>query len=468
MAYSTGRYVARIGLLLIWILTCAFATLTPSDQNIALTQKIDSTNVPTDLAKLVYVDQMGHLNVVNSDGSGLHALISDKKVVSTEISPDKKYLAVIFETDVKGKCQYILTIYRFPDEKLIHSICLYQFYFLGKGKTTSDIPGYEQFELNWSPDGGYLAFTGEIDQPLTTLYIYDVIQNRIKSFSSNTYQAKKLIWSPDTQWLIYSAVNQEGGWYTMALRGITIVDGKDHQLYEVTNKSDQLILGWYSTTEFLVENTSMGGNSNIRTVDLNTGNITSVYPNYFTVIASTAKSGALIIFPVTGAPLSGPELPLGIYLVSEDVRNPKLIFPENYLTRGYDSYFASFDPKTKMFVTSDFCGIAPDKVLAFGMNGKGSCVYSDFNEEYSRKKWYVYMDGPGLYLDKRDGTVFSNAGKFVRQIPIYDNDEVAISPDLNGFFVIGRTIRHYSFPDLIEKQIDTRYMDEFPEFFWVN
>ncbi|MEA5078637.1 MAG: hypothetical protein VB013_08715 [Anaerolineaceae bacterium] len=468
MAYSTGRYVARVGLLFIWIFTCAFATLTPSDQNIALPQKINSTNIPSDLAKLVYVDQMGHLNIVNSDGSGLHALISDKKVASIEISPDKKFLAVISKANVKGSCQSILTIYHFSDEKVIHSICLNQYYFSGKDKSPNDIQGYEFFELNWSPDGGYLAFTGEIDQPLTTLYVYDVVQNRIKWFSSNTYQAKRLIWSPDSQWLIYSAVNQEGGWYTTALRGITITNNKDYLLYDVTNKTDQMLLGWYSNTEFLVENSSMGGKSNIRTVDLSTGKITSVYPNYYTVIASAEKGGALLFIPLIGPPVSGLKLSLGIYLVSKDVRTPKLIYPENYLKRGYDFYLANFDPKTAMFVTSDLCGLALDKVRSFGIDGKESCVYSDFNEEYSWKKWYINMDGLGLYLDKRDGTVFSNAGKLVGQIPIYGDDEVAVSPDLNGFFVIGKTIRYYSFPDLIEKQIDAGYMDEFPEFFWVN
>jgi len=56
--------------------------------------------------------------------------------------------------------------------------------------------------LDWSPDGRYLAFAGQMDGLSSDLYIYDSVSGAIQRLSSGPQEVGWISWSPDGKWIL--------------------------------------------------------------------------------------------------------------------------------------------------------------------------------------------------------------------------------------------------------------------------
>jgi hypothetical protein len=186
----------------------------------------------------------------------------------------------------------------------------------------------------WSPDGRYLAFVAALDGPSSDLYVYDTATDQIRRLTDGPNQAWLTSWSPDSQWIlhaeatgfIYDHGSTQGHPITVAM-WVASPDGSQvRKVHDVDNEITQSP-GWLSPSVYVEQilKYTPPYRLNIRRVDIRTGEITSIYACFGSVIAIT--SGGEIIFWSDGYDekwvvdypqyVCNDPLPIGFYVLKD-------------------------------------------------------------------------------------------------------------------------------------------------------
>ncbi len=394
---------------------------------------------------LIFLDG-NKLYAVNKDGTGLTSLTPDLSFWQVTNTPTTNVLAAI--TSKNNKLSYALSFIRLPQGRVIREIPLLSYYDTkpasfddGPSGPLNGILGRDPaHSIVRSPDRRYLAFMGAIENSFSSLYVYDTNTQTVRRLSQNKYQAVNPEWSPDGKWIVYEEVSDFHGWQTEGIWAASVDGEKTKLLYKPENRVEQKILGWAGSDRFVVADRGMDGERNIRMVNIQTGIINTLYAGYY-FQAAMDKNGAIAFSPFPGAPGASAELGPGLYLVSLDMSNPKLIANTDVPLRP----FLTWDSSAELFVSEVQCNNEPGKIIAFDLSGKTMCIAKPPQNVSPNRSWYI-EENEELSVYKTDGEKLGDvAGKA---------NSIIWSPDSEGFFFIGdKTLYHVSLPDLAFRSI---------------
>jgi WD40 repeat protein len=151
----------------------------------------------------------------------------------------------------------------------------------------------------WSPDGSLLGFMGMIAGPSSDLYTYDPESGEINQLTDGPSHGYRVSWSPDGKYILHAGVSGfgTGAGYSMAGVWAARADGSGVKEINLQNlQGDFLIHGWTSNTTFVSScfNALCGENS-IRSVNIETGEQTVLWPGGYYQFAWDPDSGALLV-----------------------------------------------------------------------------------------------------------------------------------------------------------------------------
>jgi len=447
--------ICRVALIIsfvLFVVGCASPTTIPTLTSIPTahlpTSTIESISTPTEIPLsltgpwLVFVDD-NHLYALNKNGTGLTSLVPGLSVWQVTSPPRANIIAAVtYENN--DQLSYAVTLTDLPHGIILNKIPLMSFFANdptsfdnGPSGPFNGITGSDpDSAINWSPDGRYLAFMGAIENSLSSLYIYDSKLQTTKRLSQNQYQAVDPNWSPDGKWIVYEEVSDFQGWQTEGMWAASVDGDELKLLYRPKNGIEQEILGWVGKDSFIVADSGMDGERNIRVVNSATGNIRNLYSGYYSKASVDTKDGAVAFFPITGAPGAGSELEPGLYLVSPDIPKPRLIINPDVPF----SPSLAWDSSTKLFVSEIQCNNEPEKTIAFDSSGKTMCIAPKPNVS-PNGSWYI--------VENQQLSVYQTSGEKMGEFA-GDNQPIIWSPDSDGFFfVTGNGLHHVSLPNMV-------------------
>ncbi len=155
--------------------------------------------------------------------------------------------------------------------------------------------------LEWSPDGRYLAFAGQMDGLSSDLYVYDADAQTIQRLSDGPEQIQSITWSPDGRWILHGSANVVGEGVEIHCHAAA-VDGSG---VKTLSSSIMNILGWLTPCVYLQADASNGpaGTYNLHSVNIETGAIETLWSGTF---LSYALDPAYDVLAVVGFESVGP------------------------------------------------------------------------------------------------------------------------------------------------------------------
>ncbi len=207
--------------------------------------------------------------------------------------------------------------------------------------------------LAWSPDGRHLAFMGAFEGPSSDLYVYSLDDQSITRLTDGPSEGIRPSWSPDGQYIVHFGVTTIGSGAGYDMAGAWAARADNAQvitLYEPSGGSGgEILVGWTANDTFAVYtvDVSAGGNSNLRTVNIETGAAATLWEGVFHATALDPGSGSLVVLSKESGTLSDPGMDLGVYLVSPEHSGPLRILEDDPFGVEWSTALALFLARTE-------------------------------------------------------------------------------------------------------------------------
>ncbi len=279
---------------------------------------------------------------LNADGSGLTRIVDwaaegyPNYSVFLAPNPQDPIVAILaYDTTLINFP--ILTLVSLPSGEVIYSTPLLSD---SIEETLSDSDGYWQAKdvfatvgpYNrpvWSPDGRKLAFNAAIDGDSSDLYVYDVEAGTRTRLTSGPTQSLEPAWSPDGSTIVQGGAvetswEKSGYGHGMDAVWAVLADGSGvRRLFKSEIWGYENTLGWITDTIVVVDTLeSYCPYTNLRTIDVETGETEVHWPNGYILRAfDSATNTVLISIQENNLPIL-PECettdPQGLYLIDLD------------------------------------------------------------------------------------------------------------------------------------------------------
>jgi hypothetical protein len=280
---------------------------------------------------------------IRSDGSDL-TQFSDERLYETgfsylSVSPDGQHVAVLTEKDYfHGLALQLLSL---PDLQLelITPLTSTETEPLDPLSTDPD-PRYEILGALadagpvWSPDSKWIAFTSAHETPSADLYVYSMEAGSITRLSDEPLQAHRPFWSLDGQHILFETLL--AGSATVPAPDIAVysaaLDGTGvREIYTPQPGYGDDFAGWIDPATVLVYYPEFNsGPTNLRTVDVATGQITEITSHYIDSVALDPMSGTAVYSQSLAFDtdlISVIQEP-GTYLMRTGAASPEFLIPE--------------------------------------------------------------------------------------------------------------------------------------------
>lgn len=400
--------------------------------------------------------------VLNQDGSGKQILPIPEGMVLENISPNGKR-GVLLACD-NPDCSQAISL------KLIHipggdveSLAVV----IPKGNTDLH-SGDIQKNIQWSPDGRYLAFVAIPSGSSADLFVYDTRNEKLKRLTNDSLPTGGVEWSPDGKWIVFEnlvnsnskciepGVCSENTEDTFTLNATSPENGMNIGIRELSAYVSRffsgtfLRVGWISDTELLfIEGCGDGGYcGGLSFLDVQNGKKRSIWDGDFSFWIEPGKGDVWPVDPVNREAVLCGYRPLdqpaesGCYLVSSDGRTVNKLPTDNYFN-GMNLPIYRGGPKYR-FVTSNESGM-------FGITTDGVIdKISDRDNAYfsvsPMHEWCVSYNGSGM-------DVYSGEDILIRSVEGIAVWKVIWPAEQNGFYFMAETrekvwgIYYWSFSD---------------------
>jgi hypothetical protein len=307
---------------------------------------------------------------------------------------------------------------------------------------TSNIEWWN-FEMDWSPNGRYLAFTATLENqpsefgPSSDLYMYDAQTGKVIRLTSGPDSVAQIWWSPDGKWIIMGELHESVYPFTTSVWAVSASNNEMRKLYSLEDGYPQGILGWLDNRRFIVYNgTSLYDASdlpagNLYLVDINASKGTLLYFGTFYTAELVTELKMIVLGVYNAEPDQGYQ-GSGTYLVPISNPTPRFV--------GQDLYQPDWDDELKLFVTEEPCENDPKGTLAFDANGEWQCIHPSFPDPSPSPdgQWQVSI---------QDGTwLKANDQQPVQIIPGNATQVIWRSDSEGFFFVADQTLYYVSLP----------------------
>jgi len=339
-----------------------------------------------------------------------------------------------------------LRIYELPGGKILDQFPLVK---CPDQSNSCNFPNGIWPEIKWSPNGRYLAFSAIWSGPSTDLYVYDTETGKTRQLTNGPDHVGPIWWTPDGSQIIMSEIlfqEFHGGFGSpSSLWVVSVSDDDIRLLYSLEHSHQQGLIGWLDESRFIVFDGSNLYNildlpaDNIRLVDLNSGEITTLFKGSFVAAALDKAHETLAFYAYDTEPGPGYE-GQGIYLVSTSNRTIRHVANPTQL---------EWDDKSRLFVTSEPCEDNPTNSMAFNYKGELKCIHHELSLSSPDGKWEVVLLD-GFRLKSGDKAAVQVSGDLPTQI-IWRSDS-------RGVFFIAKQILYYT----ALPEIDVKLVDEYP------
>lgn len=170
--------------------------------------------------------------------------------------------------------------------------------------------------LDWSPDGRYLAFAGQMDGLSSDIYLYDSVSGAIKRYSSGPEEIVWICWSPDGKWILDGSTywvgeGMQNNIYATSANGVTI-NQLSKGTPQVVTSSD-----WLDDHSYFDSNGANGpGDYDLKLVDVNTGTTSIIWRGSYSPFAFIPSGNWVTLQANTLTwPENGSDFQTGIFLV---------------------------------------------------------------------------------------------------------------------------------------------------------
>jgi len=145
--------------------------------------------------------------------------------------------------------------------------------------------------VNWSPDGRYLAFAGQMNGLSSDLYVFDTKTESIKQLSSGPQEMQWIGWSPDGKWIIYGSTYIAGASMNFDVYATTL-DGTVTNFLTTSSGAYDAPELWLDNLHFFDNDSANGpGSYQLRLIDVETGGIDQIWEgDFFDLTISPQKN----------------------------------------------------------------------------------------------------------------------------------------------------------------------------------
>lgn len=315
-------------------------------------------------------------------------------------------------------------------------------------------------ELQWSPNGRYLAFAAVLEAASSDLFVYDAQDGSLRRLTNGPDWVGPIDWSPDGTHIIMQELLNEGEFFfgpsskpPTSVWSVSVNTNEIKLLYSTGGAyARQNILWWLDDKRFVAyEGFLVNADQarNLRFVDIAAGTNRILFASEFGTASFDPIHETVALYA-----LDTEKYRQGIYLVS--VNNSTIRQPDV-------SPFLSFpywDERTGLFVSEDGCENDPHSFQAFDYQGSFKCVPAltptpavlEIDSYLSpNRKWSLSVKD-GLWLESEGNP----AVRLIQKIP----SDIIWCPDSSCvFFSLFQqeqqwTLYRVSLPDLTIKVVD--------------
>ena len=272
---------------------------------------------PSNAAPVNFEDSLS--NTLSPDGHWLAYYSGSAGTCAGEVGPETADLTLNLENLADGTVR-VVTLLLSKDYPNIFTQAARQ---VGQADVTASslqtafVCGITQ-SLDWSPDGRYLAFAGQMDGLSSDLYIYDSVSGAIQRLSSGPQEVGWISWSPDGKWILDGSTYSFGEGMRYAVYA-TSLDGTI--VKQLTNSTPANILStdWLNDHTYFDSNGDNGpGSYDLKMVDVNTGKTSELWQGSYDSFAFVPDGNWVALFantPTWPWPYNNTDFQTGIFLV---------------------------------------------------------------------------------------------------------------------------------------------------------
>jgi Tol biopolymer transport system component len=258
-------------------------------------------------------------NTLSSDGQWLAYYSGSAGACFGEVGPETADLTLNLMSLADGTVR-VVTALLSKDYPNIFTKAARQ---LGRADVTADtlqnafVCGITQ-SLDWSPDGRYLAFAGQMDGLSSDLYRYDSVSGTIQRLSSGPEEVEWISWSPDGKWILdgSSYATGEGMRYNIYA---TSLDGASIKQLSKGTPAVVTSTDWLNDHTYFDSNGDNGpGSYDLKLVDVNTGKMSELWKGSYGPVAFVPYGNWVALYANTPDwpwPYTGTDFQTGIFLV---------------------------------------------------------------------------------------------------------------------------------------------------------
>ncbi|HEX2989625.1 MAG TPA: hypothetical protein VHO49_03050 [Anaerolineales bacterium] len=286
------------------------------------------------------------------------------------------------------------------------------------------------YRLDWSPDGGFLAFAAQIDGPSSDLHLYDFNQKTVRRITNDPQIIGRIEWAPNGDKILYE--NFVPG-SLRAGRTIHLADPESQPLQSPSKLVDEDALwgeyGWFSENLYLFyePNDTEPQFSNLNILDTDTGQLREVWPytaDFFTI---NKENKTVLLFHKNHNHLKA-TVAEGIYEVHPNGKYWKISDLPLILYKGQGPYHV---------LAEDYRG------RVYNIKNDGSIELLEWGE---RGIPWVSPDGRWLlFRESKQLALYTNLYELVKTWSLEEEYfNVTWSPDSSGLFIFTNINAHYA------------------------
>jgi WD40 repeat protein len=205
----------------------------------------------------------------------------------------------------------------------------------------------------WSPDGSYLAFSGQMEGPSSDLYLLDLDSQQITRLTSGTGMMERIGWSPDGYWIRHNSTYFVGAGYRVT-NHVASRDGS--QVISFPFNTGREWGPWLTNNLYLANDGANGpGSYNLMVMDARTGTATTIFYEAFGSYALNPFSDTIV---VQCFPFFDPNRERAVYQIEASEPYEESLFSDqsfsvSYIGHGEYQYFGLTDDRGTALIRSD-------------------------------------------------------------------------------------------------------------------